>query len=312
MNSPIVHISSEHGHRASYRDLFAELLGAKHTTGQIRGALLWKLFRAPLVIFATLDDDYFGFIAVSIIRSLLRRPTTALFLRPLQCFRTERSIVYPLKRFVFRALLHLPKLSILSIIPHEIRPELRKVSHDWIHDPQMWDLWVSGCPNLPETELSRRVEAMRAGRSVMIYIGGANRMKGFDSFARHISDEKIFLVAAGCVAQECLTEAEKLIDQGMIVEDRYVTDTEILSLYHVADMAWCCYAPNYDQASGVFGRALQTGVIPIVREGSVIADLAKMLKVGKYTPSSSNNAPISYIKNYPQVVAGKLLQSPQK
>ena len=33
---------------------------------------------------------------------------------------------------------------------------------------------------------------------------------------------------------------------------------------------WCCYSPEYDQASGVFGRAVQYGCIPIVREHSVI------------------------------------------
>jgi len=67
----------------------------------------------------------------------------------------------------------------------------------------------------------------------------------------------------------------------MIVEDRYDTDAEIVSLYRVADLAWCRYAPGYDQASLVFGRALQIGVTPVLREGSVIADLARMVGSGK-------------------------------
>lgn len=46
-------------------------------------------------------------------------------------------------------------------------------------------------------------------------------------------------------------------------------DEEILSLYKVADLVWCSDAPDDDQASGVFGRAIQTGVEPVFRKGSL-------------------------------------------
>jgi hypothetical protein len=42
-----------------------------------------------------------------------------------------------------------------------------------------------------------------------------------------------------------------------------------------AVVASCCRTPEYDQASGVFGRALQTGVVPVVREGRVVVALSK-------------------------------------
>jgi hypothetical protein len=230
-----------------------------------------------MVFFATIDDDYAGFITVALLRSLLGRPTSGLFLRPLQCFRTERPIVYPIKRRVFRWLCRLPGLRLLSIIPHDIRPELREVTHDWIHDPQMWDLWVDGPPVLPDTDLSRSVEAARRGRRVAIFIGGANLRKGFGDFAARAGaeHETTLFVSAGRVGYDCAKHAADLRGLGMIVEDRFVTDNEILSLYKAADLAWCCYSAEYDQASGVFGRALQTGVEPVVRDGSILDHMRK-------------------------------------
>jgi hypothetical protein len=273
--SLIIHISVSDGHHSSYRDVFMQLLGGEPSTGPIRGRTFWRLVRARSVLFATIDTDYAGFIAVALIRAALLKPTTGLFLRPLQCFRSERPIVYPIKRRMFRWLCHLPRLRLFSIIPHDIYPELREVSHDWIHDPQMWDLWLDGQPNLPETNLSRLVEIERGDRKVMIFIGAANRMKGFPELVETAKREveKLLIVVAGRVQPEFQAAVDDLRNMGMIVEDRYVSNDEILSLYRVANYAWCRYTPAYDQGSGVFGRAFQTGVAPLMREGSFIEKL---------------------------------------
>ncbi|MEY8118848.1 hypothetical protein AB9F26_11345 [Falsihalocynthiibacter sp. BN13B15] len=271
----IVHISVTDGHHMSYRDLFLRLLDGKPSTGPIRGRRFWKLVFARRIFFATIDTDYAGFIAVALMRAVLLKPTVGLFLRPLQCFRTERTIIYPMKRRVFRWLCRLPKLRLFSIIPHDIHPELHEISHDWIHDPQMWDLWIDGQPDLPETDLSRRVEMERGDREVMIYIGAANGIKGFPELVETAKTDsrKLLVVVAGSVPPNFRATASDLRAMGMIVEDRYVSDDEILSLYRIADFAWCRYAPDYDQASGVFGRAFQTGVMPVMRKGSFIEKL---------------------------------------
>lgn len=272
MTRPLIHISVTDGHHPSYQALFVRLLGGEPSTGPIRGRRFWRLACAPGVFFATIDADYGAFALIALLRALQRKPTTGLFLRPLQCFRTDRPVVYRLKRLVFRWLCRLPRLRILSIIPHDLHPELREVSHDWIHDPQLWDLWVDGPPKLPDTELSERVEAARNGRKVIIFIGAANRIKGFDELIEWARRDHatLLVVVAGKVTEPYQAAAEELRGLGMLVEDRYVTDAEILSLYKVADLAWCRYSVDYDQASGVFGRALQTGVTPVVREGSVL------------------------------------------
>lgn len=271
----IVHISVPDGHHPSYQELFLRLLEGEASTGLIRGGLYWKLVFGRRVFFATIDADYAGFIAVALMRAVILKPTVGLFLRPIQCFRSERPIVYPIKRRLFRWLCKVPRLRLFSIIPHDICPELREVSHDWIHDPQMWDLWVDGKPDLPETDLSRRVDMERGDREVLIYIGAANALKGFPELVQTAKREvaKLLVVVAGRLQPSFSAAADDLRDIGMIVEDRYVSDEEILSLYRVANYAWCRYTSDYDQGSGVFGRAFQTDVAPLMREGSFIEKL---------------------------------------
>ena len=275
------------GHRVSYQSLFLKLLDGTPSTGPIRRACFRNLLRAKKVFFVTIDDDYVGFIAVAVIRSLLGRKTAGLFLRNMQCFRRDRPVVYPLKRLAFRLICRLPGLRLLSIIPHDLYPELREVTHDWIHDPQMWDLWVDGPPVLPDTALKRRVEQVRNRRPVLIYVGGANKRKGYDELCSMTLREpgRWLVVSAGKVAPECVKYADELRQLGMIVEDRYMRDDEIESLYGIADYAWCRYSPGYDLASGVFGRAIQTGVQPIIREGSVIDEVWRRYKLQNLSPS---------------------------
>lgn len=285
MNKSIVHITINDGHRPSYRDLFALMHGYESSTGPILSRRMIRLVHAQHVIFATIDDDYLGFIIVAILRALLLKQTTGIFIRLLQCFRNERPIVYKLKRVVFSLLRLVPYLNIVSIIPHYLYPELADVSNDWIYDPQMWDLWVGRRNVLPITDLSRRVERLRRGRKVLIFVGVGNNAKGLDDLIQLAckEHENLLVVIAGRIEKNTAinfsSDLASLRSKHGIVEDRYVSDQEILSLYRVADFAWCYYTEQYDQASGVFGRAVQTQVMPIVREGSTMHALARRLDI---------------------------------
>src|ERR1700685_4165033 len=44
-----------------------------------------------------------------------------------------------------------------------------------------------------------------------------------------------------------------------------------------ADLVWSCYAPDYNQSSGIHGRAVQLGIPVVVRRGSYIDALGKSL-----------------------------------
>lgn len=280
MSRTIVHISATDGHHPSYQDVFVTLLNGEASTGSIRSKLFWKLVREPSVFFATIDADYLGFIAVALVRAISGKNTSGIFLRPLQCFRSERPLIYPAKRVLFRWISKIPRINLLSIIPHYLHPELREVTNNWIYDPQMWDLWLDGPPNLPDTPLSRRVESEARGRRIVIYIGAATTGKGFlelGEFAQNNNNDYL-IVVGGKISPEYNRQIQKLLNSGMIIVNRYITDEEILSLYKVAHYAWCKYLPAYDQPSGVFGRATQTNVIPLVREGSLIDDILKYSK----------------------------------
>ena len=284
---PLVHANSDNGHRASYKNIFADLLGYKTSIGSMRGKNALRLISAKHLILATIDDDYFGFIFIALIRTILLRKTTGIFVRSLQCFRIDRPVVYTLKRWLFCLLRRLPALKLLSILPYEVRPELAKVTRDWIYDPQLWDLWINGQPMLlPHTSLSSRVASVSEGKSIVIFIGTASKLKGFHELAKiaRFFSNRLLVVVAGQVDLECSEDARSLSELGMIIEDRYVSDDEILSLYAIADYAWCCYAESYDQASGVFGRAVQTGIVPIIRLGSVLEKLATQLMVNFVVP----------------------------
>ena len=116
---------------------------------------------------------------------------------------------------------------------------------------------------------------------MLIFIGKGSRLKSFGELANfaEVNKEKLYVVAAGKVMPECAAAAEKLRALGMVVENRFISDEELLSLYGVADYAWCFYAPDYDQSSGIFGRAIQLGVKPVIRAGSVIAKIVDALEI---------------------------------
>ena len=285
----IVHITHTGGHHESYQQLFLRLLPrASASTGAIWGERFWHLVRAERVLFATLDDDVLGFVAVALTRALQGRPTVAIFLRSLQCFSQQKRVLYAAKRYLFTLLRRLPRLKLLTIVPHDLHPELKQVSHDWIHDPQLWDLWLDGPPSLPETTLSQRVAHARRGRKVLLFIGLVNREKGFEAFlslARELSDTTM-PVLAGRLSGD-LAEADDAVRAlGGLVEDRYLADEELLSLYGVADVVWCEYAPEYDLPSGIFGRAVQLGALARVRPGSLLERIATRYRLPHVTAAS--------------------------
>jgi N-acetyl-beta-hexosaminidase len=65
----------------------------------------------------------------------------------------------------------------------------------------------------------------------------------------------------------------------MIVEDRRISDEELISLYGVADYVWCRYSQSSSSmSSGVFGRAVQLGKTAVVSTGSYLDRLARLLR----------------------------------
>ncbi|MDO9369816.1 MAG: hypothetical protein Q7T68_14710 [Sphingopyxis sp.] len=141
-----------------------------------------------------------------------------------------------------------------------------------IRDLEYWDL--AGQPPPAPTALSNRVKGAAHGHKIIVSLGWFSEDKGgcmlLDIFAEPIIAERFILIVAGTVEPEMARRLAAVTDSGLIVENRMIDDDELLSLYSVADLSWCCYAPERDISSGVFGRSLQFDVPTIVRENSLL------------------------------------------
>jgi hypothetical protein len=229
----------------------------------------------------SIDDYWFRFGCGTLLRALLGRRTVALFHRPNDCFRKDVTR-YRVKRLLFQVLSRLPTVEILTVLPFAVDPRFSEIASNWIYDPQLWDLLVLGDQATSETPLSAEVRSIAAGRRIVMAFGRQNRGKAFDYFARiwtarpEIKDRYLF-VAAGKVLPDCAEAAQGFVAAGGLSIDRYVEDSELFSLYRIADIVWSCYAPHYDMASGIYGRAAQMSVPSIVRSGSLLATFGSLI-----------------------------------
>lgn len=289
----IIHVSVSTGHHLSYLKVLSEILDAQPSIGKISGRIAIRLIRADKVFFGTIDSDYVGFIFVALLRAVLGRSTAGLFIRPLTCIREKKKLPQKLKYLFFSFVNKLEKVAAISIIPHYIDRKLEAISRDWIYDPQFWDWQLLQDSDATESSfIEKKILERSGGRDVLAFIGSADSHKAFDEFFSYAinNSARLFCVVAGKVSESYKEQAEILKSLGMVVEDRYVSDKEIEAIYRVSNLIWCCYNRNYDQSSGVFGRALQANVKPITREGSVIRIIYENLIKDGYFESGKFSA----------------------
>jgi len=276
----IVYSASLSGHRRSYLETLSVMFNLTPLTGKINFSTFCRFVRTEQLFLSTIDENIPQYLILSISRSLIGKSTTALFLRPQSCF-GGKKFTYVFKRLIFETIIRIPTITIASITPFEVRPEYSKVSSIGVCDPQYWDCHDGVRLHHPvKSALSKSIEKQAAGRKILCAIGTASHEKGLDFLAdaleRHtLIIQSTYVVCAGNIPGVQLGLKERLANLGVKVIDRYLTDEELNSLYLVADAVWCCYCPDYDQASGIFGRAIQSGVRPITREGSLVDSFAK-------------------------------------
>ena len=166
-------------------------------------------------------------------------------------------------------------MSVLTLIPFHLAPGMEAIASGWIYDPQLWDLSPSTVACVPSTALSETISRRAEGRSVIISLGDrpASRVLIVSQRSRPPSRNASLFVAAGRVDETLGAEAAAFTAGGGLLVDRILGDDEMLSLYGVATWVWACYAPDYDQSSGIFGRAVQTGAPALVRRGALLEKL---------------------------------------
>lgn len=276
MTRVIIYSTGADGHHPEYDAVIARELAAIGVEAVFTKEVAVAL-TAPRVLFAMIDGNWRAFVLCALASCVSARRVSGLFFRPGECFRPAAK--YKFKRLAMRALRAAPRTKVVSIVPFSASPRLAEVAWDWVPDPQMWDLGDEtggGC----STPLSAELVARAGGRPIVVALGEQNASKGFRSFcgvwsaSAELRERRLF-VAAGRVAPHLRAQAEVLRRLGGVVIDRRLSFDEMASLYRAAGMVWAVYHPNYDQASGIVGRAFQFGVPTILRRGSFMASVMR-------------------------------------
>ncbi len=269
----LVFDSRPDGHRRSYVDTLAALAGGTPRIAPVRRSLA-SLLLAPKLLLTTFETSPRWFALVMVLRAALGRKTAAIFLRA-HLHRQGGAAKRLLYRPIIWTLNRLPSVLLLTLVPVAMPGRNRFVP---IADPQFWDVGPAAL-DAPDTDLSRRVREVAGGRAVLLFTGyvEASRGVGFlrDVFAGDGDTiRRVLPVLAGIVMPDGEGAAADLAAAGAVVEGRFVTDAEQMSLFRAASAVWCCFTPERDMSSGVFGRAVQFGAAPIVRKGSALEAMA--------------------------------------
>ena len=262
------------GHRAAYIDFSSKLLGGART--DVRR----MMFSSEPVLFLMIEEFFSLYVFIAIWRAVFGWNTVGLLFRPKPAL-YGKTIRLKIKKSVLIFLKKIKFAKTLSIVPASLDENINKISSGWIYDFQLWD--VADKNKLPSAveasqNLSNSVDVVRDvlqradGRKIIIAIGRQNFIKGFDLFAKICASgdwgSKYFFVSGGRIDEECLDFKSQMERSGGYVIDRFISDEELNALYSVASLVWCVYSENYDQASGVLGRAVQFGVPVLVRSKS--------------------------------------------
>lgn len=259
------------GHRREYIALMVRLFRGVGVETQLVRHWRDATAASPPAFFLMVEESFAGYMAAALWRAVMGQRTVGLLFRGQEAL-SGKSPRLRLKRWGLRLLRRVPAVTTLSIVPFPVEPRLAEIADDWIDDPQLWDL-----QNLsPEpTPLSEAVRGAAEGRQLVVSLGMQNEAKGFHFLAGAWSQSPPLradwlFVVAGKVPPEERHVATEFVANGGYLVDRFISDAELASLYKAADVIWGVYAPFYDQASGIFGRAVQYDTPILLRRGSAV------------------------------------------
>lgn len=260
------------GHRLAFVEFFASLLPGRRAAAS-------ELFLAEgPVLFLMIEEAFALYTIVALFRAGIGRKTVGFLFRPGPAV-DGTSTRLRIKRAVLKMLLRISSCTTLTILPFSAQPRFAEIADGWIDDPQQWDLSdddLAAVAQLRQSPrgLTQEVRESAGERRVVAALGRLDRDKGFDQMvatglAKEGMQEWQF-AAGGKVSAASLIAARDFLAAGGLLFDRQLTDGEILELYAGADLIWCCYSKDYDQSSGILGRAGQLGIPAIVRRGSLL------------------------------------------
>ncbi|WP_159015914.1 hypothetical protein [Cognatiluteimonas profundi] len=258
------------GHRGPYISFLSKLFDLDRKRFSAA-----SLFSRHPVLIPLVEDSLAIYVVTGILRSIVGKRTVGFLFRPkpaLEC----SSLRLRTKYLVLRALRLLRNVQTVTIVPFSTEFRLNEIADNWIHDPQLWDLDEEAVvASRAESELAIDIRERAAGRQICMALGRQDKSKGFDWLVAlyrtnsGLRDSTLFAFG-GKVSADLRIELESFREAGGFACDRFVADEELIALYSCANLIWCAYSPDYDQASGIFGRAVQLGIPVVVRRGSLL------------------------------------------
>lgn len=265
---------NESGHRLEYIEFTESLLGGTRISG------LDLLRTKKPLLFLMVEDSFFLYVIVALIRAMLGRRTAGLVFRAKECIGCS-SLKLKIKYVAMYFLKFINSINSISIVPFFTYPAMENVCDGWIYDFQFWDReFLESRVDLKVTDVtSEELRAKANGRSIVCAVGKQDKNKGFDKFANlYLSSEdirnKYLFVSGGKIDGVDLMIVDEFEKLGGCIINKRISDSELVGLYQAADIVWACYSPFYDQSSGVLGRALQYNKTVVVRRGSIADKLA--------------------------------------
>lgn len=265
------------GHRESYQNLFCKITKFDPITCEDQPRLTIKLISTNKLIIACLEDNIIYHLWLIFIRTLLFKKTVAIAMNPARSF-NGGLFKHKLQSLLMKALKLNPFVKTLTILPFYLDSRLSKLADDWIYDPQFWDLNLEEISKI-NTDLADEILAKAKGRKILLFLGKANQIKGFDRLVEVMEQDltlgkKLFILAAGNHTGATKGLLERFADVGGNIVNRFLSEDEVTSLKYNSDIIWALYDPYYNSSSGLFGRAMQLGKDVFVRKDSYIANMA--------------------------------------
>lgn len=303
------------GHRESYLKFLLGLFPSERVNSI--DAVLSK----QSILFMMIEESFFFYFFAAVIRTILGRRTVGLLFRPKPAVE-GRSLKLRIKRLALRFLKSLNSVQTITILPFSLNPEFDKIADSWIYDFQLWDLAESELDKFTKyksDDLEKTIDTpLDKNQPIITAIGKQDKNKGFDKFIKSaiLNANKAKYVFGGKVHGSQKQLHNEFIAAGGVSNNRMVSDDEILQLYATSSAVWCVYSAEYDQASGILGRAVQLDIPVIVRENSMMHKFCQIESISficdkeldaqivknelKVIPSDINrtNPPTVKFKNY--------------
>lgn len=270
------------GHRTSYFRSIADFFEGDVSMVQFSYQRLNKIVRSESVFFVSIDDLRMAFILVAFVRAIMGLKTAGVLINPknftaIEISFSTKGVVRLIFYWMWRLLIATnSKVRIWSIVPFELSSVAKRVAHDCIIDPQFWDLSTESVDSVLDVSIEDyllergRKKSKGTFQSVVAYIGRVSESKGFSAFKELVirSDERLIGLIVG--KMEAHDVNVDFGDSRFHIYRGEACEQALLKGYKYADFIWCGYASDYDQMSGIYGRAVQLSKSVIVRRGSLI------------------------------------------